>query len=45
MALLQAYGFLALLELAERPDRRRSTSSSFETLTQIVTLTAGADRS
>ena len=25
MAILQAYGVLALLDLAERPDRRRST--------------------
>ena len=41
MALLQAYGFLALLNAQERPDRR-VRPGQLRTLTQIATLTAGS---
>ena len=41
LALLQAYGYLALLAAQGVIVDRRSTSRSFETLTQIVTLTPG----
>ena len=41
MALLQAYGFLALLNSQRASITSRFDLGSFETLTQIVTLTAG----
>ena len=43
MAILQAYGVPGAAQLAGRPDRD-VRPASFETLTQIATLTAGRDR-
>jgi preprotein translocase subunit SecY len=42
LALLQAYGFLALLAAQNPPVVSNFDLASFETLTQIITLTAGS---